>query len=90
MGAFLGWVWCFERIFIKSPSGRKRFNILGALNAITHEIITVTNVSCNFSLPNFTFKLRKGQINKVSFFLTQSNLGVTNLNQVVALTVPVN
>ena len=43
MKAFLGWVWCFERIFIKSPSGRKRFNVLGALNAITHEIITVTN-----------------------------------------------
>lgn len=43
MGAFLGWVWCFKRIFIKSPSGRKRFNVLGALNAITHEIITVTN-----------------------------------------------
>lgn len=34
MGAFLGWVWCFQRIFIKSPSGRKRFNVLGALNAL--------------------------------------------------------
>ena len=43
MGAFLGWLWCFERIFIKTPSGRKRFNVLGALNAITHEVITVTN-----------------------------------------------
>ncbi len=43
MGAFLGWLWCFERIFIKAPSGRKRFNVLGALNAITHEVITVTN-----------------------------------------------
>lgn len=43
MGAFLGWIWCFERIFIKSPSGRKRFNVLGALNAITHEIVTITN-----------------------------------------------
>jgi transposase len=43
MGAFLGLVWCFERIFIKSPSGRKRFNVLGALNAITHEVILVTN-----------------------------------------------
>ena len=43
MGAFLGFVWCFERVFIKSPSGRKRFNVLGALNAITHEVITVTN-----------------------------------------------
>jgi transposase len=30
-------------LFIKSPSGRKRFNVLGALNAVTLEIITVTN-----------------------------------------------
>jgi hypothetical protein len=27
MGAFLGFVWCFERLFVKSPSGRKRFNV---------------------------------------------------------------
>ncbi len=45
MGPFLGMIWCFQRVFIKSPSGRKRFNVLGALNAITHEIITVTNDS---------------------------------------------
>jgi len=32
-----------ERLFVKSPSGRKRFNVLGALNAITHEVILVTN-----------------------------------------------
>ena len=43
MGAFLGMIWCFQRVFIKSPSGRKRFNVIGALNAITHEVITVTN-----------------------------------------------
>jgi transposase len=40
---FLGYLWCFTRLFIKAPSGRKRFNVLGALNAITHEMITVTN-----------------------------------------------
>ena len=40
---FLGFLWSFARVFIKSPSGRKRFNVLGALNAITHELITVTN-----------------------------------------------
>jgi len=45
MGAFLGMLWCFERIWIKSSSGRKIFNVLGALNAITHEVITVTNDS---------------------------------------------
>jgi len=43
MGAFLGMMWCFERLFVRTPSGRKRFNVLGALNAITHEMITVTN-----------------------------------------------
>jgi len=45
MGAFVNFVWCFKRIFIKSPSGRKSFNVLGALNAITHEVIMVTNDS---------------------------------------------
>jgi transposase len=36
-------LWSFTRIFIKAPCGRQRFNVLGALNAITHELITVTN-----------------------------------------------
>lgn len=31
------------RQFVPSPSGRSRFNVLGALNAVTHEMITVTN-----------------------------------------------
>jgi hypothetical protein len=40
---FLGFLWSFVRIFIQAPSGRQRFNVLGALNAITHELITVCN-----------------------------------------------
>lgn len=43
LGAYLGFLWCFERLFIKSGSGRQRFNVLGALNVVTHELITVTN-----------------------------------------------
>ena len=42
-GAFLGYLWCFARCWIKAPSGRQRFNGLGALHAITQEVITVTN-----------------------------------------------
>ena len=42
-GAFLGYLWCFARCWIKAPSGRQRFNGLGALHAITHAVITVTN-----------------------------------------------
>lgn len=41
----MGFVWCFTRIFIASPSGRQRFNVLGAVNAVTKEVITVTNES---------------------------------------------
>jgi transposase len=40
---YLGMLWCFTRVFIPSPSGRKRFNVLGAINAVTQEIITITN-----------------------------------------------
>ena len=30
------------RLFVSTGSGRQRFSVLGALNAITHELITVT------------------------------------------------
>jgi transposase len=43
LAPFLGFLWSFTRLFIKAPAGRKRFNVLGALNAVTHEIVTVTN-----------------------------------------------
>lgn len=43
LSAFLGFLWSVARIFLPAPSGRQRFNVLGALNAITHEMITVTN-----------------------------------------------
>ena len=41
--AFLGCLWCFTRIFIRSPSGRKRWNVLGAYNAISGQLTTVAN-----------------------------------------------
>lgn len=43
LGAFLGYLWSFVRLFVKTSSGRQRFNVLGALNAITKELITITN-----------------------------------------------
>ena len=41
--AYLGFIWCFTRIFLPSPSGRKRFNVLGAINAVTQQVVSVTN-----------------------------------------------
>jgi len=43
MGAFLGMVWSFVRLLLPSASGRKRHNVLGAYDPISHEAITVTN-----------------------------------------------
>lgn len=44
-GAFLGWLWCFTRLFVPTPSGRQRFNVLAALNAVTHDLVMVTTDS---------------------------------------------
>jgi transposase len=42
---FIGFVWCLVRVIIKAPSGRQRFNVLGAINAVTLELITVVNTT---------------------------------------------
>ena len=42
LAPFLGFLWSFTRLFIQAPAGRQRFNVLGALDAMTHELITVT------------------------------------------------
>ena len=45
MRPYLGFLWCFTRVFIQAPSGRKRFNVLGALHATTRQMVTFTNES---------------------------------------------
>ena len=42
-GPDLGYLWCFVRLLMRGPSGRKRFNVLGAIDAVTHELTTVCN-----------------------------------------------
>jgi transposase len=42
---FLGILWCVQRLFVKAPSGRQRFNVLAALHATSHELFTVTNLT---------------------------------------------
>jgi transposase len=44
-GTFLGCLWSFARIFVRAASGRQRFNVLGAWNVITRELIAVTNTT---------------------------------------------
>jgi transposase len=40
---FLGSLWCAARLFVRAASGRKRYNVLGALDAVSHRLIRVTN-----------------------------------------------
>lgn len=42
-GAFLGFLWCFTRMFLPTPAGRFRYNVLGAIDAVSHNLITVCN-----------------------------------------------
>jgi len=45
LASFLGWVWCFVRLHVRAASGRQRYNVLGALNAVAHELVTEINTT---------------------------------------------
>ena len=38
-------MWCFERLFVKAPTGRHRLNVLAALNAISKQVISIRNLT---------------------------------------------
>jgi transposase len=44
-GTYLCCLWSFQRIFVRAASGRQRFNVLGAWNAVTRELVAVTNTT---------------------------------------------
>ena len=44
-GTFLCYLWSFRRIFVRAASGRQRFNVRGAWNAVTRELVSVTNTT---------------------------------------------
>ena len=45
MGGLPGRLWCKVRCWVKTNSGRKRYNVLGALHFVSKKILTVTNDS---------------------------------------------
>jgi transposase len=44
-GAFIACVWCIVRVFMPTPSGRSRYNVLGVIDAINHTFISVCNTT---------------------------------------------
>ena len=44
-GTILCCLWSIARVFVRAASGRQRFNVLGAWNAVTRELIAITNTT---------------------------------------------
>jgi transposase len=42
MGAYLCCVWCWARLLIRGASGRQRYSVLGAWDAVTRELVSIT------------------------------------------------
>jgi transposase len=45
MGSFLCHVWCLVRMMIRGASGRKRYSVMGAWNAGSNAVVTVTTAT---------------------------------------------
>jgi transposase len=45
LAPFIGKVWSLARKFVKASAGRHPINVLGAVNAITKEVITLINIT---------------------------------------------
>lgn len=46
LGSFLCCVWSALRLFVRAASGRDRYNVLAAWNAVSHEVLSVRNTTC--------------------------------------------
>jgi len=71
LGSFIGYLWSMVRIFIPTSCGRSRYNVLGAINAITHQLITVCNETyinaC--SVCELLYKIREETIGAITIVL---------------------
>ena len=44
-GTYLCCLWSILRVCVRAASGRQRFNVLGAWNAVTRTFVSVTNTT---------------------------------------------
>jgi transposase len=73
-GAFIACVWCIVRVFMPTPSGRNRYNVLGAIDAITHNFVSVCNTAYinHLSVIELLEKIRdrhSGSVIPISIFM---------------------
>lgn len=90
MGAFLGFLWSFTRLFVRTPSGRQRFNVLGALNAMTKKLVTITNDSYITSIQVCELLRKLSASTKKPITLVLDNARYQRCKLVMALAVELN
>jgi transposase len=87
MGSFLSCLWCVARIFIPTSSGRNRYNVLGAIDAVTLQLITVCNDTyinaC--SVCELLNKIRENAGDKIPITLVLDNAKYQKCNLVTEL-----
>lgn len=64
--AFLGYVWCFVRMFVRSPVGRKRLSILGAVDAVSRQVhwLSTTKTITSAVVKDFLLQLAKAYVGR--------------------------
>jgi len=80
-GAFIACVWCIVRVFIPTPSGRNRYNVLGVVDAVNHNFISVCNTTYinHLSVIELLEKIRefhKDSVIPISIFLDNAKYQV--------------
>jgi hypothetical protein len=83
MGAFLGMLWCFERLFLKSSSGRRRYNVLSAFSLKGTDLVTVINDAYINSdmIVDLLFKIKQEHAD-IPLTLVMDNAGYQRCNKV--------
>jgi transposase len=66
-GSFLGYLWCAVRLFVPTMSGKMRYNVLGTIDAMTHDLLTACHETCINALIvcELLHKIRKKYQDKV-------------------------
>jgi transposase len=70
-GAFLCCLWCAVRMWIRGASGRQRYNVLGAWNAVTRELIRIGNTTriSSDTMVELLAKIAAGMVRPITLVL---------------------
>jgi transposase len=70
-GAFLCCLWCVVRMFIRGASGRQRYNVLGAWNAVTRTLVRISNTTrvSSDTMVELLVKLAAGAVRPITLVL---------------------